>query len=138
MHAIAVAPCCRTQLHLGVKAQLTGPGYQPEQLTADIVADVGLAVPVQARQFAGHPGPGRPALQLGGQRERGLPERHAIKNSRTERPARHRPPGLAQPGLVSPRQDDQQAGAVATVDAAFTGPWDLVTVTGAATTWYWL
>ena len=59
VHAIAVAPGCRTQLHLGVKAQLTGPGYQPEQLTADVVADVvGLAVPVQARQFAGHPGPG--------------------------------------------------------------------------------
>ena len=58
-HAIAVAARCRAQLHLGVKAQLTGPGYQPEQLTADVVADVvGLAVPVQARQFAGHPGPG--------------------------------------------------------------------------------
>ena len=59
VHAIAVAPGCRTQLHLGVKAQLTGPGYQPEQLTADVASDVvGLAVPVQARQFAGHPGPG--------------------------------------------------------------------------------
>ena len=60
VHAIAVAPGCRTQLHLGVKAQLTGPGYQPEQLTADVASDVvGLAVPVQARQFAGLPGPSR-------------------------------------------------------------------------------
>ena len=97
VHAIAVAPCCRAHLHLGVKAQLTGPGYQPEQLTADIVADVvGLTVPVQARQFAGHPGPGRPASQLGGQRERGLPERHAIKNRRNG------PPGTGLPVSRSP------------------------------------
>jgi hypothetical protein len=27
----------RPQLHLGVLAQLTGPGYQPEQFTADVL-----------------------------------------------------------------------------------------------------
>ena len=59
VHAISVAARCRTQLHLGVKAQLTGPGYQPEQLTANVVA---LAVPVHARQFVGYTGLGCPAL----------------------------------------------------------------------------
>ena len=53
VHAIAVAPRCRTQLHLGVKAQLTGPGYQPEQLTADVVA---LAVPDPQCRTAWHRG----------------------------------------------------------------------------------
>jgi hypothetical protein len=46
LHVIAVAARRRTQLHLGVKAQLTGPGYQPEQLTPDVVA---LAVRLQPR-----------------------------------------------------------------------------------------
>ena len=59
MHVIAVAARCRTQLHLGVKAQLAGPGYQPEQLTADVVA---LAVPVRPGQFEGYSGSRRPAL----------------------------------------------------------------------------
>ncbi len=35
-HEIAVAVRRSTQLHLGVTAQLTGPGAQPEQLTADV------------------------------------------------------------------------------------------------------
>jgi len=34
------------------------------------------------------------------------------------------------------REDDQQAGAVATGEAAFTGPWVRVTGEGAVTTWY--
>ena len=41
LHEIAVAARGGAQLHLGVKAQLAGPGHQPEQLTADVVARLG-------------------------------------------------------------------------------------------------
>jgi hypothetical protein len=61
VHAMAVAARCRAQLHLGVKAQLAGPGHQPEQLTADVIP---LAVPAQPGQSVGYSGPGRPATAI--------------------------------------------------------------------------
>ena len=107
-HEFAVAAGGGAELHLGVKAQLTRPGHQPEQLTADVLARLirsgsgRAAITVQPGQFAGHPGPGRPALQLRGQRQRGLPERHAVQRGRS---GLHRRRGTlaVRPGLVSLR-----------------------------------
>ena len=38
VHEVSVAARRRTQLHLGIPAQLTGPGDQPEQLAAEVLA----------------------------------------------------------------------------------------------------
>ncbi len=47
-------------------------------------------------QFIGHPGSRRPALQLRGQREGGLPERHAVKRGRSSLPGGCHPGSFGQ------------------------------------------
>ena len=67
--------------------------------------------------------------RVAGRREhhRGRPQ--CLPGGPAEQPRRHPRAG---------REDDQQAGAVATGDAEVVGPADRVTGLGAETTWYWL
>ena len=66
---------------------------------------------------------------MAGRREHdgGGPQR--LPGRPAEQPGRHPRAG---------REDDQQAGAVATGEAEAVGPGGLATGLGAVTTWYWL
>ena len=94
MHEVAVATRRGAQLHLRITSRRARLRYQTEQLTADVPGGIGrirvarirvARMAVKAGQVLGDAGSRRPALQLRGQGQGRLAERHAIKYGRGRR-----------------------------------------------------
>jgi hypothetical protein len=90
LHQLTVAAGGGPQLHFWVESGLAGLHDQAEQFSANVWASVGNVAgstgadrtwgSVQLHQFVRHSSPRRPALQLCGQRQGGLAERHAVES----------------------------------------------------------
>jgi hypothetical protein len=79
VYLFAIAAGRGPQFHLRVSSHFAGPRDQQEQFAADLLAGARIRAPVPAHQVVGDPGPRGPALQLRGQRQGGLAERHAVQ-----------------------------------------------------------